>query len=214
MGSTGTNSSGGGGALTRYERWYFANATWTCPGPNTPIEILQIAPGGGGAGGSVPTWVGAAGVDGGNSTVINTPSGTTLVTSLGGGKGVAGIESAAKPAQNTQGFSLGDLSVRTGGAVMTVQVIKGCLGARGFMDIGSGGDAGDNISSPGGANDQVYGLGGNAGEVKTYYGVTSEDLNVTIGAAGTGGAAGSSGAGQAAAGQKGQPGATRIVWYE
>lgn len=213
MGSTGTTSSASG-SLTVHERWYFSNDTWTHPGPATPVEILAIAPGGGGTGGSVPGSPGGAGSDGGNVTVTTDPGGTLLLTALGGGKGVAAVAAVAKPTQNTQGFSLGKKAIRTGGGVLTVDLMKGTEGGVGFMAIGSGGAAGDNFTAPAGADDMAFGYGGNSGEVKTYYGPVSEDLDIVIGSPGTGGTPGSTGSGQAGEGQKGQPGAVRIRWLE
>jgi len=204
---------------------YTANATWVCPGPDTPVRVLVIAGGGGGGG-----------MEDGNTTYPHGAAGGTssfgaLVSAVGGGRGYGcnyhngriQMDNAANTSTYRQrsgervGSSYGQSSTyyHYKGLYSGQPFMRGCSGfiqgkgAPGYMGVGGGGNGSDMYMSSTQSEPGLGGAGGGAGNFAEWEGIVSVNTSVTVGAGGAGGA-------WVTRGTIGYPGQTGVVvvWWE
>jgi len=201
---------------------YTSNATWVCPGADTPVRILVIAGGGGGGGMN----------NGGTSYPHGGAGGTSsfgaLISAVGGGRGY-GVNYQNGRIATGHGPNTTEYKQRTGERVgssygtasgwwqrkgANLSYMIGCSGfiqgkgASGYMGVGSGGNGSDQymINS---ADATIGGAGGGAGNFAEWEGLISVNTSVTVGAGGAEGVP-ENGGGTGFPGQKG----IVIVWWE
>lgn len=150
-------------------------SSWSHPSPGNAIEVQVtiVSAGGGGGGGAVST--GGSGTDGTNGTDTIWDTSGSPITAIGGGSGSKGDDDNDNPGfGGASNLTVGAPGGSSNGGTRDNNIIGG-------TPYGYGGRAGaDNSVSYGGGQ-------GGTGEVKQFRQTVTNDIDIIIGARGTGG---------------------------